>query len=79
MNVKRINDDVEVCSTFLIGQIGRSDDYTREDIDLKGLLEYIFTVINKVIELIGGKIILIEVEKEPKLIKRYGKLDFENI
>lgn len=79
MNVKRINDDIEVCTTFLIGQIGRNDSYTREDIDLRGILEYVFAVINKVRELIGGKIILIEVEKEPKLIKRYEELSFENI
>lgn len=78
MNIKK-EDSVEICSTFLIGQIGRADNYTREDIDLKIILDYIFAVINKIRALIGGKIIMIEVEKEPKLIKRYEEFNFQNI
>ena len=79
MNMKSLNDEIDVCSTFLIGQIGRSDLYDSSDIDLKGILNYIFGVINKVRELVGGRIILVEVDKEPKLIKRYEELNFENI
>lgn len=78
MNIKK-EDNIEICSTFLIGQIGRADNYTREDIDLKVILDYIFAVINKIRALIGGKIIMIEVEKEPKLIKRYEEFNFQNI
>lgn len=78
MNIKK-EDNIEICSTFLIGQIGRADNYTREDIDLKIILDYIFAVINKIRALIGGKIIMIEVEKEPKLIKRYEEFNFQNI
>lgn len=78
MNLKS-EDNIEICTTFLIGQIGRSDKYTRKDIDLKVILDYIFAVINKIRALIGGKIVMIEVEKEPKLIKRYEEFNFQNI
>ncbi len=79
MNSKNIGNGVEVCSTFLIGQIGRDINYSSEDINLKDIMEYIFGVINKVRELIGGRIVLVEVDKEPKLIKKYEELNFENI
>jgi len=42
-------------------------------------LDYIFGVINNVRELIGGRIVLIEVDKEPKFIKKYEEYDFQNI
>jgi hypothetical protein len=81
MNMRMVDkeNNFEVCSTYLIGQIGRSDQFTREDIDLQGILNYIFGVINKARELVGGRIILVEVDKEPKLIKRYEEHNFENI
>lgn len=79
LNSKIMDENIEICSTFLIGQIGRHDNYSSNDINLGDILNYIFGVINKVRELIGGRIVLIEVDKEPKLIKRYEEFNFENI
>lgn len=70
---------IEIITTFLIGQIGRSDTYTKKDISLYEILDYIFAVINIVKEYIGGKVVLVEVANEPKLISLYSKFGFEKI
>lgn len=73
------NKNIDLISTILIGQIGRSDKYTSEDIDLGKILEYVFYIINIVKEYIGGRVILIEVDNEPKLIRHYEKYGFKKI
>ena len=69
----------EIITTFLIGQIGRSDTYTKKDISLNEIMDFIFAVINIVKEYIGGKVVLVEVANEPKLVSLYAKLGFEKI
>ena len=71
--------DVEVLPTILIGQIGRDDSYSKSDIDLKLILDFTFGVINLVREYIGGRVILIEVDNNPKLIEMYENYGFERI
>lgn len=71
--------NIEIIPTILIGQIGRADGYSKEDITLKDILEYIFGVINMVKTYIGGRVVLVEVNNEPKLIKHYEKYKFEKI
>ena len=38
--------DIEIVPTILIGQIGKNDDYSSENINLKIILEYVFSIIN---------------------------------
>lgn len=71
--------EIEIIPTILIGQIGRSDSYSKEDINLADILDFVFGVINKVREYIGGRVVLVEVNKEQKLIEHYGKFGFEKI
>ncbi|MDD2965004.1 MAG: hypothetical protein PHU33_13735 [Bacteroidales bacterium] len=71
--------DLEIISTILIGQIGRNDSYSSAEINLKDILDYVFGVINIVKEYIGGNVVLIEVDNEPKLVSHYEKYGFEKI
>lgn len=43
------------------------------------ILEFIFGVINLIREYIGGRVILIEVDNNPKLIELYENYGFERI
>ena len=72
--------DDELFFCFLIGQIGRNDSYTKETIRLEGILNYVFAYINEVKSLIGGRIILIEVEGDDSdtLINRYKSVGFDS-
>ncbi len=80
--VKNKDYDDEMFFAFLIGQIGRNDSYDKGTIRLEGILDYVFAYINEVKSLIGGRIVLIEVdgeiEKNKQLIKRYEENGFEN-
>lgn len=78
-NLETLHDDTTVCSTYLIGQIGRDDRYKSSDINLNEILEFVFAIINNVRSLIGGRVLLIEVNKEPRLIKKYESCGFQNI
>jgi hypothetical protein len=79
MSKEKNNKNIDLISTILIGQIGKSDGYSSEDIDLENILEYVFYIINIIKEYIGGRVILIEVDNEPKLIKHYEKYGFEKL
>lgn len=70
---------IKIIPTILIGQIGRADEYSKEDINLNYILDYIFTIINIVKIYIGSKVVLLEVNNEPKLVKHYEKYGFEKI
>jgi hypothetical protein len=70
---------IEIIPTILIGQIGRADGYSKDDIDLEDILDYIFGIINIVKAYIGGKVVLVEVNNEPKLVEHYKKYGFEKI
>ena len=72
-------DEIEIILAYLIGQIGRSDIYKSSDINLEKILEFIFGVINKIREYIGGRTILVEVNNEEKLVELYEKHGFEFI
>lgn len=73
------NSKFEVIVTLLIGQIGRSELYSRDDIDLKMILNFVFGILLKVRDYIGGRVILVEVDKSEKLISHYEKYGFEKI
>ena len=69
----------EVISTFLIGQIARNDKFDKSTIGLEEILGQVFNKINEVVKIIGGKIILIEVDNNPILVKHYEKFGFKII
>lgn len=70
--------DLEVVNCFLIGQIGRDDQFSKSDFDLRNFLEYISGIIDDAKALVGGSTILIEVEdNNKKLINLYENFGFE--
>jgi len=73
--------DDELFFSFLIGQIGRNDIYDKNTIRLEGILDYVFAYINEVKTLIGGRIVLIEVdgdkEQNKRLVDRYEEVGFK--
>lgn len=79
MRVHRISKDDkrhDVITTFLIGQIGRDDRFKSSSINLVEILSLVFEKINEVIRLIGGHILLIEVDNNPKLVSLYEDVGF---
>lgn len=70
---------ISIANSILIAQLGRNDLFTKETITLETIMGQIWIIISKIRELIGTNIILIEVDKEEKLIKRYQEIGFKNI
>lgn len=75
----RKSKEVTILNSILIAQIGRNDAFTKTDISLTDIMQFILFTIGQVRELIGTRIVLIEVDSEPKLITLYKKLGFEHI
>lgn len=75
---KKMNSKNNFCSTFLIGQLGKNDEFSNF-INLAEILEFAYGIINEVRELIGGRLVLIECENKEKLINHYKKHGFEFI
>lgn len=75
----RQNKKITVINSILIAQIGRNDIFSKNDISLNEIIMSIFEIIEQVRDLIGTRIVLIEVNNEPKLIKLYESLGFEYI
>lgn len=69
----------QVISTFLIGQIARNDKFDKSTIGLEEILGQVFEKVNEVVKIIGGKIVLIEVDNNPILVKYYEKFGFKLI
>lgn len=69
--------DKKVFWAILIGQLGRNDSSSKEVIDLKLLLQFIYSKIEEIKELIGGNIVLLEAVKNEKLIKKYEEYNFQ--
>lgn len=70
---------VEVINSILIAQIGRNDLFTKDDIDINSIMSSIIDTIKKVRDLIGTRVVLIEVDNNEKLINLYKKIGFEYI
>lgn len=63
------------CSVFLIGQLAKNDTF-KNKINLKEILYHVFEVLFDVVQLIGGRQILIECQNNNKLIDLYKKHGF---
>lgn len=83
LNVKeytlRQNKKITVINSILIAQLGRNDTFNKNDISLNEIIVSVFEIIKQIRDLIGTRIVLIEVNNEPKLIKLYESLGFECI
>lgn len=66
---------VSELSTFLVGQIAKNDLY-RANISGKEILRYTYEYIKEASILIGGRIILVELKNNPKLIEFYNENGF---
>jgi hypothetical protein len=73
---KKGNDIISEISAFLIGQLGRNDFYA-EKITGDEILEYALSVLSRVQELIGGRVVFIECKDKPELIKFYSRNGFK--
>lgn len=66
---------VSEVSTFLIGQIGKNDK-NRDKISGAEILQYACDYIEEVSEIIAGRVILVELKNNPKLISFYKNNGF---
>ncbi len=62
-------------STFLIGQIAKND-CNKDKISGKELIDYACSYIEEASEVVGGRIILVELKNNSKLIKFYEENQF---
>lgn len=76
-NIVKNDEEHEIINTFLIGQIGRNDNFDKSVIGLEEILNEIFEKITNVTEIIGGHVILIEVDNNEKLINLYKSFGFQ--
>lgn len=63
-------------STFLIGQIGKNDK-NKEKISGTDILQYACDYIEEACDIIAGRIILVELKNNSKLINFYKKNNFQ--
>lgn len=66
-----ISRDAERIRAFLIGQIGKNTAIANNSISLSLIFDEIYAVISAAQSLVGGRIIILECEDIPKLIKLY--------
>ena len=67
-------DGLSSIPTYLIGQLGRSDLYTKEDLPGEQLLNECYHAISKAARIVGGKIIILECREKmyDKFYKNQG-------
>ena len=71
-------DSLKTVSAFLIGQLGRSDDYTNDDLCGEQILKECYHVISMVAKIIGGKLLVLEC-REHMYSKFYEKQGFKKL
>lgn len=74
--VKNVTTDFIPC--YLIGQIGRDDNYSTKNLNLEEIFNDIYIHLSKVIEAIGGRIILLECKRElVNIYQKYGYVEIQ--
>ena len=66
-----------ILPAFLIGQLGRNDNYQKDDLSGGEMLSFVFDTISKVQTLIGGRIVLVECEDVPEIRAFYENNGFD--
>lgn len=64
---------------YLIGQLARNSEAPKESISGAELLKFAYDVIDRAIEAVGGRYILIECDDNEKLLKFYSDNNFSEI
>lgn len=76
-NLDGISKNASRIKAFLIGQIGKNKGINNNYLNLKLILDDVYTVISKVQSLIGGRVIFLECENIPRLIRLYENHGFK--
>lgn len=71
-------DSIKYVSAFLIGQLGRCDDYSAEDLSGEQILNECYHAISLAARIVGGKMIVLEC-REHMYEKFYQKQEFKKI
>ena len=71
-------DSIKCVSAFLIGQLGRCDDYSAEDLSGEQILNECYHAISLAARIVGGKMIVLEC-REHMYEKFYQKQEFKKI
>lgn len=71
-----INKNAERIRAFLIGQIGKNTDIKGNPLQLSQLLNEVYGVVAAAKALVGGRVIILECEDSPRLIKHYERHGF---
>ncbi len=78
--VKRLNGiskNAEDVKVFLLGQLGKNDSVENDELDLSRILDLVYEVILSAQKLVGGRVLLLECQNIPKLIKAYEGCGFK--
>lgn len=75
-SLSAISPDIAYYNVYLIGQIGRNDMFSSQDLGLADILSEIYPILSEVQYRIGGSSILIEVDDDEKLIELYKEHGF---
>lgn len=71
-------DSIKNVSAFLIGQLGRCDDYTNDDLSGEQILKECYHAISMAAKIIGGKLLVLEC-REHMFSKFYEKHGFKKL
>ena len=77
--IKRIDGfskDVQSTEAVLLGQLGKNRKY-QNNIDGQIILHYALGIVGKVHKLVGGRIVFLECDENPKLVDFYQRNGFE--
>ncbi len=72
-----ISKNSERIRSFLVGQLAKNNAVVPNTLDLKQIWELILPILLDAQDLIGGRVILLECEDNPKLIGLYESIGFE--
>lgn len=71
-------DSIKHVSAFLIGQLGRNDDYTNDDLSGEQILKECYHAISMAAKIVGGKLLILEC-REHMFSKFYEKQGFKKL
>jgi len=76
LSAKIHGEQITAFPVYLIGQLGRNTNVSKDSVSGKDLIGYAFDVIQPAIDSVGGRYILIECHDEEKLIQFYSDNQF---
>lgn len=76
LSAKIHGEQINAFPVYLIGQLGRNTNISKDILSGKDLINYAYNVIQPAINSVGGRYVLVECHKEEKLIKFYNDNQF---